>query len=190
VGDGLATAIASGGTGVAQNAPSFEALRYRTLSPDLSFVDLRARSGLAGCLTRKLDEYRGCPRAPVQSFVESIVALGERTSDRQRQLPSYRLSATIFSRLLTRSNETELQFPVRARTIALEDKEKRGAPGTIRTCDVCLRRAAVRIADDLLITAYVRAAFISGGQAQRVAKALRKSIRFPARHAQASTTIT
>jgi ABC-type phosphate/phosphonate transport system ATPase subunit len=39
--------------------------------------------------------------------------------------------------------------------------------------DTCLRRAAVRRADDLLVAAYVRAAFISGGQAQRVAKALR-----------------
>jgi hypothetical protein len=39
--------------------------------------------------------------------------------------------------------------------------------------DTCLRRAAARIADGLLVTAYVRAAFISGGQAQRAAKALR-----------------
>src|SRR6266700_4720172 len=39
--------------------------------------------------------------------------------------------------------------------------------------DTSLRRAAVRSADDLLVAAYVRAAFISGGQAQRVAKTAR-----------------
>jgi hypothetical protein len=39
--------------------------------------------------------------------------------------------------------------------------------------DTCLRRAAVRRADDLLVTVYVRVAFISGGQARRIAKALR-----------------
>ena len=51
--------------------------------------------------------------------------------------------------------------------------ERNGAPDTIRMCGLRLRRAAVRRADDLLVTAHLRAAFISGGQAQRVAKALR-----------------
>jgi hypothetical protein len=51
--------------------------------------------------------------------------------------------------------------------------ERNGAPNTIRMCGLRLRRAAVRRADDLLVTAHLRAAFISGGQAQRVAKALR-----------------
>jgi hypothetical protein len=64
------------------------------------------------------------------------------------------------------------------RVLACPVLYRSGAPDTIRTCDLCLRRAAVRIADDLLVTAYVRAAFISGGQAQRVAKALRNRSAF------------
>jgi hypothetical protein len=38
------------------------------------------------------------------------MAIVVRASDRHRQLPSYLHSVTIFSRLLTRSNETELNF--------------------------------------------------------------------------------
>src|SRR5216684_180618 len=51
--------------------------------------------------------YRGGLRAPILRLIEAIVV---RASDRHRQLPSYLHSATIFARLLTRSNETELEF--------------------------------------------------------------------------------
>jgi hypothetical protein len=51
-------------------------------------------------------------RAPILPLMEPIVV---RASDRHRQLPSYLHSAAIFSRLLTRSNETELEVSVRAR---------------------------------------------------------------------------
>jgi hypothetical protein len=60
-----------------------------------------------------------------------------------------------------------------------------GAPDTIRTCDLCLRRAAVRSADDLLVTAYVRAAVYLRLPSATRCKGAAKSIRFPARHAQA-----
>jgi len=52
-------------------------------------------------------EYRGGLRVPILPLIEAIVV---RASDRHRQLPSYLHSATIFSRLLTRSNEIELEF--------------------------------------------------------------------------------
>jgi hypothetical protein len=48
--------------------------------------------------------YRG---APILRLMEAIVV---RASDRHRQLRSYLHSPTIFSRLLTRSNELELEF--------------------------------------------------------------------------------
>src|ERR1700747_3134244 len=58
-------------------------------------------------------------------------------------------------------------------------------PDMIRTCDLCLRRAAVRSADDLLVTAYVRAAVYLRWSSATRCKGAAKSIRFPARHAQA-----
>src|SRR5882757_3719622 len=79
------------------------------------------------------------------------------------------------SRLLSRMTQSWSFSP--GTHIPLQNKKKL-APDTIRTCDLCLRRAAVRSADDLSVTAYVRAAFISGGQAQRVAKALRNRSAF------------
>jgi hypothetical protein len=51
--------------------------------------------------------------------------------------------------------------------------------------DTCLRRAAVRNADDLLVTAYVRAAVYLRWPSATRCKGAAKSIRFPARHAQA-----
>jgi hypothetical protein len=51
--------------------------------------------------------HRGGLRAPILRFMEAIVV---RASDRHRQLLSYLHSPTIFSRLLTRLNETELEF--------------------------------------------------------------------------------
>jgi len=51
--------------------------------------------------------------------------------------------------------------------------------------DTCLRRAAVRSADDLLVTAYVRAAVYLRWPSATRCKGAAKSIRFPARHAQA-----
>jgi hypothetical protein len=47
------------------------------------------------------------PASANPALIEAIVV---RVSDRHRQLPSYLHSAAIFSRLLTRSNETELEF--------------------------------------------------------------------------------
>ena len=52
-----------------------------------------------------------CER-PILRLMEAIVV---RASDRHRQLPSYLHSATIFFRLLTRSNKTETEASVRAR---------------------------------------------------------------------------
>ena len=49
---------------------------------------------------------RGGLRVPILPLMEAIVV---RASDRHRQLPSYLLSPTIFSRLLARSNEIELR---------------------------------------------------------------------------------
>jgi hypothetical protein len=55
-----------------------------------------------------------------------------------------------FSKPFARPNDAELEFqssrPYRAEKIRIN------WPDTIRTCDLCLRRAAVRSADDLLVT--------------------------------------
>jgi hypothetical protein len=52
--------------------------------------------------------------------------------------PNLLHSATIF--LLTRSNKKELEFWF-ARAYRVVKYRKNGAPDTIRTCDLCLRRA-------------------------------------------------
>jgi hypothetical protein len=98
----------------AENAPFFESPGYRSLSPDRRVRGLRVefRSG-AQEMPHVKDwmRYRfGCPRAPTQLLWNRSLLLGDRASDRHRQLPSYLLSATIFFRLLTCSNETELEF--------------------------------------------------------------------------------
>jgi hypothetical protein len=64
-------------------------------------------------------------------------------------------------------------------------KDLRRARRDSNVCDLCLRRAGVRSADDLLVTAYVRAAVYLRWPSATRCKGAAKSIRFPARHAQA-----
>jgi hypothetical protein len=56
--------------------------------------------------------------------------------------PNLLHSATIFLHLLTRSDKTELEFWF-AHAYRVVKYRKNGAPDTIRTCDLCLRRATV-----------------------------------------------
>jgi hypothetical protein len=69
--------------------------------------------------------YCGGLRMPILPLMEAIVV---RASDRHCQLPSYLHSATIFSRLLTHTNETELEFSVRARVPRCKIKKKLAHP--------------------------------------------------------------
>ena len=102
--------------GGAENAPSFESPRYRSLPPDLRFVDFRAElaHGLTKCLARKTG--RGiagsaAPRALVKLFIESIVALGPATSRPTSSVAKLSAPGDNFPPdLLTRSNEAALQF--------------------------------------------------------------------------------
>ena len=56
------------------------------------------------------------------------------------RVPASLHSPAIFSRLLTGLNETEPEFRF-GRAYRAEKYRKSGAPDTIRTCDLCLRRA-------------------------------------------------
>ena len=88
--------------------------------------------------------------------------------------------AELTIRLLTRPNQAEPE----CQNAGAYRAEQMARP-TLRTCDVCLGRAAVRSADDLLVTAYVRGAVYLMWPSATRCKGAAKSIRFSARHAQA-----
>jgi hypothetical protein len=86
-------------------------------------------------------------------------------------------------RLQTASGLRPRPLPSVAQIATALSEKSDGAPDTIRTCDLCLLRGSgqpaspaeespcCRSADDLLVMARVRVAFISGGKAQRIIKA-------------------
>jgi len=94
---------------------------------------------------------------------------------------------TILLRLLLDWNQTETEAQIRAHIPRWKYKGKTGAPYDSNG-DLCLRRQRVRSADDLLSGRTVSAALYQAAKPQTRAKG-GEIVRFPARHAKASTTI-